>query len=108
MCNGKIGLNLHILLLWFFRLLLAASLVLVLKICLAGLLIEKGRKNAQIPSDKNCSLLLIIHFYHIQLFEMASFAETFKSLNLDQPDMANGEGAYAPKNIMITGGAGFM
>jgi hypothetical protein len=39
---------------------------------------------------------------------MASFAETFKALNVDQPDLASSEGAYTPKNIMVTGGAGFM
>jgi hypothetical protein len=27
---------------------------------------------------------------------------------VDQPDLASSEGAYTPKNIMVTGGAGFM
>jgi len=39
---------------------------------------------------------------------MAAISESFKALNMDQPDLASAEGAYAPKNIMITGGAGFM
>jgi hypothetical protein len=39
---------------------------------------------------------------------MAAVTEQFKALNVDQPDLASLEGAYAPKNIMVTGGAGFM
>jgi UDP-glucose 4,6-dehydratase len=39
---------------------------------------------------------------------MAAISEAFKALNVDQPDLASCEGAYAPKNIMITGGAGFI
>ena len=49
----------------------------------------------------------LIH-YLLHLLIMASFAETFKALNVDQPDLASSEGAYTPKNIMVTGGAGFM
>lgn len=35
-------------------------------------------------------------------------APTFEELNKDQPDLASAEGSFQPKNIMITGGAGFI
>lgn len=39
---------------------------------------------------------------------MTTMSEEFMRLNADQPDLASEEGAFQPKKIMITGGAGFI